>query len=46
MSGLFVQSDYSEVRVGLPRGVKWCKSEGIVFPDGVKGGKSWAANGG
>ena len=29
----------NEIRVGLPRGVKWCKSEG------EKQSKSWAAKG-
>ena len=24
----------NEVRVGLPRGVKWCKSEGVFCPEG------------
>ena len=27
-------------------GVKWCKGEGVIWQEGVKWGKSWAAKGG
>ena len=27
---------FNDVKVGLPRGVKWCKSEGIICSEGVK----------
>ena len=36
----------NDVRVGMPRGVKLCKSEGVICSEGVKRCKSWAAQGG
>ena len=32
-----------DVGCGLPRGVKWCKSEGVICPEGVNGCRMWAA---
>ena len=26
----------NDVRVGLPRGVKWCKNEGVICSEGLK----------
>ena len=26
----------NEVRVGLPRGLKWCKTEGVICSEGAK----------
>ena len=36
----------NEVRVGLTRGVKWRKSDGVICSEGVKWCENWAAKGG
>ena len=36
---------YIEVGVGLPRGMKWCKSGEMICSEGLKYCKSWAAKG-
>ena len=40
------QRGYNDGRVGLPRGVERCKSEGVICSEGVKWCKSRAAKGG
>ena len=36
----------SDVRVGLPRGVKLCKSEGVICPEGGKMSQVLSCKGG
>ena len=34
-----------ELKVGLPTGIRWCKSQSVICSEGIKLGKSWPAKG-